>query len=727
MGWFNDQIRERIENDNQELNNACLDLTAVVGNQKTAPKYKVADKNIRQMAYEELCRYFRIQMPKLGNLSDDINKDISLVFGPSGVMHRRVKLDKDWWKRGIGALLCETKDDKVIAVLPSNFGGYYFINPETAAKEKITSKNADKFTFNAMCFYKPLPEKELTIRDLGIYILECLSPGDWILFVGLTLLLTLVGFAMPQLNQIIFSLIIPSNQVAMILSVALLMVGIAIASFLINVSKTLMQTKIQTKMEVALGSAIFGRILNLPAKFFQNYSAGDLASRVQMIDSICMIVCQIVFGFGLTTLFSLLYIFQIHALAPALTLPAMLILLVELLITVAAIYGQMKIGRAQMKAETKVQGIVFALFSGVQKLKLSGSEKRGFSKWAELYSKRAKANYDIPFYVKASGAALAGFGLIGNLIIFNVTIASGVSLAQFVAFNASFGMVSGAILSLSVAAPYLGALYPTMEMAEPILKAVPEMNQKKERVKSLSGSISLSHVSFQYQEEGPIIINDLNLDIRAGEYLAIVGTTGCGKSTLMRLLLGFETPDKGSVYYDGKDLSKLDVKSVRRQIGAVTQNGKLFCGDIYSNIAISAPGLTLEGAWEAARMAGVEEDIKKMPMGMNTLINEDAGGVSGGQKQRLMIARAVAPKPSILMFDEATSALDNITQKQVSEALSALKSTRIVIAHRLSTIKECDRIIVLDKGKIIEDGTYEELNSAGGFFAELVKRQQVNA
>ena len=225
----------------------------------------------------------------------------------------------------------------------------------------------------------------------------------------------------------------------------------------------------------------------------------------------------------------------------------------------------------------------------------------------------------------------------------------------------------------------------------------------------------------------PYVIDGMDLKIRAGEYVAIVGSTGCGKSTLVRLLLGFETPEKGAVYYDGRDLAGLDLRSLRRRIGTVMQDGGLFQGDIYSNIVISAPQLGLDEAWEAAELSGIADDIRAMPMGMQTMISEGQGGISGGQKQRLMIARAVAPKPKILIFDEATSALDNKTQKQISDALDALKCTRIVIAHRLSTIRNCDRILVLEGGKIIEEGSYDALIAQNGFFAELVARQRLDA
>ena len=255
---------------------------------------------------------------------------------------------------------------------------------------------------------------------------------------------------------------------------------------------------------------------------------------------------------------------------------------------------------------------------------------------------------------------------------------------------------------------------------------MPEVSTGKKVVTKLMGNIELNNVSFRYTENMPNVIDNLSLKIKSGQYVAIVGTTGCGKSTLMRLMLGFETPQKGSIFYDGKDLSTIDLKSLRKNIGTVMQNGKLFSGDIYSNIVISAPQLTIDDAWNAAEMAGIAEDIRNMPMNMHTIISEGSGGISGGQRQRIMIARAIAPKPKVLMFDEATSALDNITQKIVSESLEKLRCTRIVIAHRLSTIKQCDRIIVLDKGKIIEDGTYEELIEQKGFFSELVERQRVD-
>ena len=406
--------------------------------------------------------------------------------------------------------------------------------------------------------------------------------------------------------------------------------------------------------------------------------------------------------------------------------PALLIILASLAVSALSTLTQMKVSRRIMEEGAKDHGLSYALISGVQKIKLAGAEKRAFAKWGRSYAEVAELSYNPPLLLRANGAITTAISLVGTIALYYLAVKTAVTPSEYVAFNSAFGAVTAAFASLTGVALSVARIKPILEMAEPILKTEPESAENKSMVTKLGGGIELSNVYFRYNANMPYVINGLSLKIRPGEYVAIVGSTGCGKSTLVRLLLGFETPEKGAVYYDGKDLSGLDLRSLRRRIGTVMQDGSLFQGDIYSNIVISAPQLSLDEAWEAAELAGIAEDIRAMPMGMQTLIAEGQGGISGGQKQRLMIARAVAPKPKILIFDEATSALDNKTQKQVSEALDGLKCTRIVIAHRLSTIRNCDRILVLDRGKILEDGSYDELIAHNGFFAELVERQRLD-
>jgi ABC-type bacteriocin/lantibiotic exporter with double-glycine peptidase domain len=291
------------------------------------------------------------------------------------------------------------------------------------------------------------------------------------------------------------------------------------------------------------------------------------------------------------------------------------------------------------------------------------------------------------------------------------------------AFNIAYGAVSGAVVSLSDTALQAADLQPVLNLIKPFMETKPENSEGGFMMTSLSGNVEINNVTFRYTENTEPILKNVSLKINKHEYIAIVGKTGCGKSTLLRVLLGFEKPEKGAVYYDGRDINSLDLKSLRQKIGVVMQNGSVFPGDIFSNIIVTSPRKTMEDAWNAARMAGIEIDIQNMPMGMHTLISEGAGGISGGQKQRLMIARAVIGKPSIIYLDEATSALDNITQSHVANSLADLECTRLVIAHRLSTVKHCDRILVMENGTIAEEGNFQELMNKKGKFYDLAIRQ----
>ena len=376
-----------------------------------------------------------------------------------------------------------------------------------------------------------------------------------------------------------------------------------------------------------------------------------------------------------------------------------------------------------LQANTKLSGLVFNIFSGIQKIKLTGSEKRAFTRWATNYRGCAAIEYNPPLFLRLSPAFSALFTLGGTALLYFCAVQGKVAPSDYIAFTVAYGMISGAVMSMAGIIPSLAQVGPLLRMSAPVMEALPEVEEHAAQVSFLSGAIEVSNLSFRYAEDGPLVLNDLNLKIRPGEYVGVVGKSGCGKSTLLRLLLGFEEPQSGGIYYDDYDLSKVDKPSLRRNIGTCLQSGSLFPGDVYSNITITAPWSTQDDAWEAARLAGIDKDIAALPMGMHTLISEGGGGFSGGQKQRILIARALLNKPSLIFFDEATSALDNISQKQVADNLDTLGCTRVVIAHRFSTIRHCDRIIVLDKGEIAEEGTFDELMANGKLFYEMSKRQ----
>jgi NHLM bacteriocin system ABC transporter ATP-binding protein len=604
--------------------------------------------------------------------------------------------------------------------------GAGFFDYETGEKLRLSRKTRDKLQEEAFCFYRPLPLKQLGLADLLQYIVKTLSAADILMAALAGLGVSLLGLFTPYITKLIFERVIPAGEPGLLLPVALVLAGVTLSAVLIEITKTLLIARVQTKMNIPVEAAAMSRLLLLPAVFFKEYNAGELSSRISAIMQLCEMLANAFLATGLTALFSLVYVFQIMSFAPTLVAPALLVILVELAVTVITGFVELNLNRRRMALDARLNGLTFASFSGVPKIKLAGAERRVFAKWAKAYKQQADLNYNPPLLVKIQPIAAGVINLAGIVIIYYSAAAASVSVAGFMAFSASFGLVTGAIMSLAGATTSFANIKPLMEMVEPILKAVPEVGENKQIITRLSGNIELNNVSFRYNEEMPLVLDDISLKIKAGQYVAIVGKTGCGKSTLMRLLLGFETPQRGGIYYDGRDIARLDLRSLRQNIGAVTQDGRLFSGDIFSNIVISAPWLSRDDAWQAAELAGIADDIRAMPMGMHTMISEGSGAISGGQRQRLMIARAIVPKPRILMFDEATSALDNITQKQVAEALDSLKSTRIVIAHRLSTIRHCERIIVLEDGKIREDGSYDELLQKGGYFAELVARQRLD-
>jgi NHLM bacteriocin system ABC transporter ATP-binding protein len=725
MGWFENQIKERTERDAAAVADSFYDLSSIVmGRNKNAEFMNNAHLKAKS-AIEEICGYYKARAGDPGNDAGDINEQLEIMLRPSGIMRRRVTLSGAWWKDSMGALLGETVSGDVVALIPG-FVGYSYFDYESGKRLKLNAKTAKNVKPEAVCFYKALPNRALGIKDIIVFIRENLMKSDLLMLLSISLIVALLGVFTPYISQLIFSDIIPSGDGVLILSVSFLLFGVAISSFLIGVTKNLLQTKIMTKIDIALQSAVMSRLIHLPAKFFGTSSAGELSTRISSVSELGDLLNGIFLGVGLTGIFSLIYIAQIFTIAPSLAFPAAIAISLQAGVFAGAIVFGRRMTKKAMEAGTKLNGVIFSLFSGIQKIKLAGCENRAFTRWAEKYKTQAELAYNPVMFLKL-GAALQGAAVLtGMLIIYYFAARTGVSIAQYIAFSAAFGMTNGAMMSLVGTAGDIAHIGPILEMAAPILETAPEVREDKKIIRKLNGQVELDNVTFSYSEESPVVIDNFSLKIRSGQYVAIVGKTGCGKSTLLRLLLGFEKPGKGAVYYDGEDISKVDLKSLREHIGVVLQNGKLFQGDIFSNITISAPALTLDEAWEAAEMAGIADDIRAMPMGMHTMISEGSGGISGGQRQRIIIARAIAAKPQILMFDEATSALDNMTQKQVSDSLASLKCTRIVIAHRLSTIKECDRIIVMDEGKIIEEGTYDELTEGGGVFAALVRRQMLD-
>ncbi len=725
MGWFDEQIEYRKKHEREMLADNFERLEyAVTGRRSSGVFQEGADVSD---ALESIRKYFGIKDKEIPAKLRDLDSQLDFLLTSSDIMYREVILEPGWHRDAMGVMITSLRESgAVIAVLRNAAGRFVYRDPATGRQVRVTSAEEKKIGTEAYCFYKPFPLQKLKIKDLFRYMAETLTGWDIASFVIAAALITAVGMIIPKLNHILMDEVVTSGSFQLLAAVMSFMLFATIGNFLLTIIRQLLLYRIRTRMDVNVQAAAMMRVLSLPAGFFKQYSSGELSQYLTYMNSLCTTLVDTIFSTSITGVFSLVYLTQIFSYARSLVVPSLIVSIATLVLSLAA--NMMSAARNEeiMDLTAKERGLTLSLINGIEKIRLSGAENRVFAKWMDLYSREAGLKFNPPALIKLNSVFTTAISLAGTIVMYYIAVRTQVSVADYYAFNSAYAYISSAFSAIASAAVAAATVKPILEIIQPLLKAEPEKHTGRETITSITGQIEISHVTFRYEKEGKAILDDLSLTIPARQYVAIVGKTGCGKSTLMRLLLGFETPEKGSIFYDRKDMRTLDPGSLRKCIGTVMQDGDLFSGSIFENITISAPNLSLQDAWDAAEVAGLADDIRAMPMGMHTVLQEGAGGISGGQRQRLMIARAVAPKPRLLLLDEATSALDNITQKQVSEALDKMRCTRIVIAHRLSTIRHCDRILVLENGKIAEDGTYDELIEKNGIFADLVARQRLD-
>lgn len=655
---------------------------------------------------------------------EDVHERLDRTLRENDLLRRSVSLEGTWWKAASEPMLGYDQAGDMIALLPHR-GGYRYYDAKRAKYIKLTKSSAAEIETEALCFYRCLPAEKISLQRLLRFIATALRPGDWALALIVPLFLALVGMFLPYANNYLFSAVLPAGQLKLLLPVGTLLVGVACSTALLTMSKTLVFNRLREKIKLQVEAAAMHRVLSMPTDFFRRYNSGELSSRLANITQLCSDISSVLFSSLTSAVFSLVYFAQIFIYAPSLVVPAAIVIVTTFLVLTIQVVMQSRYANRLYHKQSKLSGFVFMLLAGVQKIKIAGAERRAFTQWAKTYSESAKLLYNPPSFLLVAPVITTVLANLGLLLIYVSAATSGISQSDFMAFSTAYGLLTGSILALAKTADTIASVRPTLEMAKPILAQIPERSSGKLSVDNISGNIRGDHLCFRYQEKGPLVLDDVSFQVKKGEYVGIVGDTGSGKSTILRLLLGFEKPTGGSVYYDGQDLENLDVKSLRRCIGTVLQNGKLIQGSILSNIVLAAPWLGSEEAWAACEAAGIAADIKAMPMGLQTIIGEGSGGISGGQRQRILIARALVTKPQIIILDEATSALDNVAQRAVMEAMEALDNTRIVVAHRLSTVRDCDKIYVMKKGQIVESGNFSALMAQGGEFAKLFKRQQI--
>ena len=646
---------------------------------------------------------------------------------------RLVTLPEGWARNPSAPLLAYWQADTPVALLPRRprlfaAGGYDLVDPRSGARIPVTPAIAAELAPFAHVFYRPLPARPLAARDL--FRLGFQGARAELLSVALTgAAIGLLGLAIPLMIGALFNTIIPGAARAQLWQVGLILFVCTFSAALFLLTQNIAVLRLEGKWDSAVLPAIWDRLLRLPPAFFRRGAAGDLAERAMGLDLIrralsgAAVAALLTAPTALCSL-GLLFYYDTGLAWAALGAAALLGGITLLAWRVGVAYQ-----RQLAEQQGQIAGMVLEFATGIAKLRVAGAEARIFARWARAFG----AQRTLAFKARnaANGLAVfnAAFPVVALLTLFALMAWSSpagarLSTGDFIAFNAAFGQFLLTALTISATLLSLLQVAPLYERVRPILQTLPEVAPLQTDPGALRGEIELSHVVFRYREDEPPVLKDVSLQVRPGEFVALVGPSGCGKSTLIRLLLGFERPLSGAIYYDGQDLLGLDVECVRRQIGVVLQNGQLLTGTLLSNI-IGALPLSVDDAWEAARLVGLSDDIAEMPMGMHTLVSDGSSTLSGGQRQRLLIARAIVSKPRILLFDEATSALDNRSQALVSASLEQLQATRIVVAHRLSTILHADRIFVLDEGRIVQSGTYAELSKQHGLFADLVRRQML--
>ncbi|MBR1761603.1 MAG: NHLP bacteriocin export ABC transporter permease/ATPase subunit [Schwartzia sp.] len=674
-----------------------------------------------------------------------LSADMAKRLDPVGILRRLaqkgnmqlrlVTLPDDWHKKDIGVMVGYLGEEKhLAALLPESPERYRAVTAAHPEGIPVTDGTAEEIAKDAFACYAGFPARALKVMDLLKFMFRQCWKADYRTILVTSLIAGLIPLATPVITETIFQDIIPilDRQGLATVTQALMVTSFTTAA--LSIVRSIAIMRISTKIEISSESALWGRLLSLPPKFFRRYTVGELAGRMGGLGVVKGLVSGEFVGTVFSFLFSFWSVFLMCYYSVKLTLAAVGVWIVYSIFEFFVFRRVLEFQRKIIAAANKTAGTVQQIFAGLAKFRVQGAEEQAYHLWSRDFGDqwnwelrlRWQNNYTsiissiqpfvltlLLYYIAVNGTGEPGQG--------GKAAQQGIGYAQFMAFSAAYSSFNATLGKIMGFIGTFFGIQPQLENLRPILQEVPESTEDKADAETLSGAVEVSHLSFAY-EDGEEVLHDVSFRVRAGENVAIVGKSGCGKSTLVRCLLGFETPTKGAVIYDGQDLADLSLSSVRTQMGVVLQNGQLMTGDIFTNI-VGTRLLTQDDAWEAAEAAGIAQDIAEMPMGMQTVISEGSSNISGGQRQRLLIARALVGKPAILIFDEATSALDNRSQSIVTESLDKLHTTRIVVAHRLSTIRGCDRVIVMDEGRVAEEGGFDELVEKGGIFSELVKRQ----
>lgn len=697
---FFEQLVQRIEGDKKALNSAADIFRGMID---------------RKM-WEQLTRQREIPA--------DIDQ-LEEQFFRQHIFFRQVQLEGKWWSRCSGKLLAFTADDDAPVILSPHFADYSFVHPGSGqhcwARKDHALLKPEAFS---LCY--PLPSEKLSIGSFMGHALRQLSIYDGIFAFLACLAVVLLTMFTPYVCKVLFNEVIPSGDNAQLVPIAVLLFSAAVGLVTVQLTRNLLVVRMKDKTEYALQAPLMTRLLMLPTTFFKKYGPGDLSNRVLSVVRLFTQLTQDMISTVLSMVFTVVMFVQFFTYGGPLLYTGILVIALYAFTVYIQYHYKSTVQDQANASASKLTGLIFNLVSGAQKIRTNGAEIRAFRHWAVAYEPSDAFSSRYPAMFTISNALSYNARLLPMIVTMLAAWHYGLGLSDYIAYCSVLTIAVGAVEQFEQITKDVAQLAPEINLCRPILEAESELQAGTVMLRQISGNIDINNLKFRYAEDMPYIFNGLNLKIHSGDYVALVGPSGCGKSTLIRLLLGFEQAESGSIFYDEHNLDDISKPSLRQYcISICLQDGQLVEGTIRDNILFGNAWLSDEDVWEAARMAALDKDIEGMPQGLETHITADGQGVSGGQRQRILMARALIRKPRIIFLDEATSALDNISQHIITENLSRMKCTRITIAHRMSTIRDCNRIIVLDGGKVAEDGSYEELLAKGGLFSEIIKRQTV--
>lgn len=709
---------------------ASLDNLAALNNKGKAIHVNLSNEAMAEpclAVLEVIAQSMKVKFKYNDKLPENLSGESLLcnILEHTSTYYRRVQLVGGWWKDESFSMAGFLKDSGVpVALIYDKHDGYRVYMPEENKFLSLTPELAGKLAETAFCIYPQLPPGKLKLKEVASFAMRTLRPA-FITLLVIGIFDSIIGLVQPYITGVIFNSVIPHADIFQLCQITVILVTTAVTTAMFTLTHSFAMLRIKTVSDYNLQAAVVGRLLRLPLPLFKRYSTGDLAQRVMGVETMREIMADNVTSAVLRLFMALPNLLLMCWYSWKLALCGLGALLVFVIFI--SVMGAINCVNQKnyMRVSGEISGLVLQILTGINKIRHSISENRAFIKWATRFEEETHWHIRV---IKNGNCIMIFDALYPPLIcalffyLVGETWQGSMNIGEYLSFNSAFTAFMTAFVGFAGIVPSLMELVPLYQRLEPVLKEMPESDDSLKSPGELDGKVELKRIFYRYNPSSPLVINDLNISAEPGEFIAVVGPSGAGKSTIIRMLLGFETPEGGGIYYSGRDIAAVNKRELRKQIGAVLQSDGLIEGSIYQNIT-GASNMSMDEAWEAARMAGCDKDIEQMPMGMHTFVGNST--VSGGQKQRILIARSLAKKPRIIIFDEATSAIDNETQAHISDSLRKLNATRIIVAHRLSTIKHADRIYVLEKGRVVQTGTFHELIKTPGLFKNLAGRQMV--